>query len=701
MSSLSKGKSKVITECDKLFRTQIQELMGMQTTDEYNSLNNVLNYKYFYNKIIEFNKVFQFEYFHYLSDLFKRRRQTLTSNNLLHQYLKFVINKFFNERSNEYYEIYKLKPYVDDAVYILTYFMENIEGEKQASEIAGYNILYKRQLLNFGLTYLEINGIVGLPANYFNYYRYLQFVDNNKHYIQCLEILFDKKIYLQLLNDNVRGTRFEYLLDSKTHKEAYKSILNVDFYDLVQNVLQIYRDTYNYEEILNRYMYDVISQEKEMNKILEEFLNNVRNNNFERLKLYKNDLQSVYKNILEKQSIYNFGQQNIDLSSSLLSKIIGISINELLDTDKVRFILQTDMDMLDIDTIRGFDKELMQSVLYIRPYGETSKGFSNLSNVFDEMRDFIRFTSRYMDIILTNYDPKYDIRGYKDRLFKHDEESKNQLANDYYKEMIDTRNRQLMNKINFFKVLFGIELNSSSLIGIKNEIMLFVYQIASKYINNKVTKGVEMIFTNEKLLNKISSKVKRFSYLGLMQNILYMFYYQILSLDISDINEFKQINPLLYERFDIKTLEQKDKFKLLLLFAFVEYQISKQMINSEIYKKGDLIRKEIYQITGDHYMASLYEEKQKKIGIIKKTEMIDYTSVEKDVQESLIENANEKVEMRALELQLDNEEMLLNGDKSQRQNLAGEGPVNIADQLVTTMNEVDFGFEDFQQLFDN
>ena len=710
MSSLSKGKSKVITECDKLFRTQIQELMGMKTTEEYNSLNNVLNYKYFYNKIIELNKVFQFQYFHYLSNLFNRRRQTLTSNNLLHKYLKFVIQKFFTEKIDEYNVIYKSKPYVDDAVYILTYFIENIETQKQATEIASYTtgeitINYKKQLLNFGLSYLEMNGILGLQANYLNYYKYLEFVDKNKHYLKCLDILFDKKIYLQLVNENVRGTRFEYLLDSKLHKEAYKNILYIDFYDLIQNVLQIHNENFNYEDILNRYMYDVISQEKDISKVLEEFLNNLTENQFERVIINTQNLNSVYKNILEKQSINHFGSSDI----SILSKIMGISINEVVDTEKVKLILQSDMDMLDIDTIKLFNKKLIESVLYIKPYGEgpcgSNKspsdllkcvsfpkfGFSHLSNVFDEMRDFISYISRYMDLILTNYDPKYDIRGYKDRLFKHDEESKNQLANDYYKQMIDTKNRQLINKINFFKVLFGIELNSSVLIGVKNEIMLFVYQIASKY------KTLERELTNEKLMNRITPKVNRFSYLGLMQNLLYMFYYQILSLDIRDINEFNNSNPLLYKELNIETLDQKGKFKLLLLFAFVEYQISKQMIISEIYKKGDLIRKEIYQITGDHYMASLYEEKQKKIGIRTKTEMIDYTSVEKEVQESLIENANEKVEMRALELQLENEEALLNADRSQRQNLAGEGSINVADQLGTAMDQV----EDYQQEFDN
>jgi len=474
----------------------------------------------------------------------------------------------------------------------------------------------------------------------------------------------------------------------------YNNNENYKYYLICKKISKdiVYNDNTEYEEILKVYMYDKISQEKDDKKILEEFNDKITNGIEQKDIIKSNDvvINSLFKH--KEDPI-----QSKSKSKELITNLLKIDTATFINLNNVMLLLFDEEKYIGVfsKTDSGYiDNGLINLSLYRNSINKIF-GFSDLCLIFDEIKDFISYISRYITLILGIDEVMIqDITEYKESLFKHTEEGNNKETSVYYKKIIEEKNKNLQNEKIKFKSLFG---ENSDMKIIKNDIMNRINEISNKYINT--IESYEYILSNETIIR--NSNVKHFSYLILIQNIMYNFYKEILYYIVIEKGDtdfekelYSDIN--IYSKSNQENIGENSKKKLLILYGFIKYQISRKIIKEQITKTGDNIRKDIYLMVGDNFMASLFDKSKQPSKLNKlKTGIVDYTMLDEETQNALKEQVN--VRESQLVLELTNDELL---EQRQLIGIVGEGTGNVADDLPIQFDRIGVSPEDYEGIYE-
>jgi len=158
-------------DCNKVIKNRMKEL---------SEDNNVIQYKFYYLKILEFNDKFQFEYFHYLSNLFAKRRTTM-----------FPVRSMFIDTHRQDIDIY---------VYLII------------------DIIYEKKLYT---TIIFDENYQGYVIEYYNSVNRHNPIDSNDTFENIKQILIKKITYTELeyillyiVKIQSKNIDFKYLYDS-------------------------------------------------------------------------------------------------------------------------------------------------------------------------------------------------------------------------------------------------------------------------------------------------------------------------------------------------------------------------------------------------------------------------------------------------------------------------------------------------------
>jgi hypothetical protein len=434
------------------------------------------------------------------------------------------------------------------------------------------------------------------------------------------ENYYEMNCYLMICNILYTNKIYKYI------PSGIKNLTIVEFNKILLKETKLFDKGYDYHSILSQYYYDIISQSKDEKIILGELIDRLDNG--------LNISKLGYEKIQLKGHIQTHIQTQINLK--IVDKIYKSPINSILDIDNVRNYLSTLFK-------KNIDINLIDDKLF-NTFSTKQKGLIDIHLLFEYLKELIVYITQFTDNLFISEDDKtYEkYQQYRENLFKHPDETNNYENNMAYRDLL--LDKQMRH--NQIREIIKEKRGENSVNQLKNSINTHIHHISKSYFQ-----------LEEKILSK-NVDIDIF-----IQNFIILFIHNILNIGsvfyLDDSSNLSIIENIYFNIEDISIP------KTIILLAVIDYQLGKNMIITQFNKSSRQIRQEMFEILGDNHMVSLltYTQKDK---IKKKSvfEFLDFGLLDRDLQQTLIENGQERVLEQQIEDIMDIETRLLGTEQA-------------------------------------